>query len=140
MHRLTGGVCTWHAPGRMSALVWLILTPARRVEPLPPPITVQRHCGSVWTTLASSLQQDDDGVVELPEVKSRHGTSPMSASVHSFVDCAAQAGVRMDRSSAAVAAMRADGSRGAWAMVWIEGNEEVSAQRMGLHFRGTVLD
>lgn len=57
-------------PGRSSALVWLMEMPK---DAAVPSRTMQRHRGSVWTTPASTEQQEIPGTGALLEMKSMHG-------------------------------------------------------------------
>lgn len=57
-------------PGSSSARVWLMEMP--KVAAVPSR-TMQRHRGSVWTTPASTEQQEIPGVGALLEMKSMHG-------------------------------------------------------------------
>lgn len=72
-----------HAPGNSRALVLLIVIPS---EEAPPARTEQRHFGLFCTTLANAEQHEEDGVVELPLMKPRHGAMLMIVVVHP--DCA----------------------------------------------------
>ena len=70
VHWLIGGAWTLQTPGRSSALVWLMEMPK---DAAVPSRTMQRHRGSVWTTPASTEQQEIPGSGALLEMKSMHG-------------------------------------------------------------------
>ncbi|CAL5413360.1 unnamed protein product [Camellia sinensis] len=60
---LMDGVLTLQAPGRARARVWLTLSAMDEELPLR---TSHKHSGCVRTTLASCVQQLEDGVEEFP--------------------------------------------------------------------------
>ena len=70
VHWLIGGAWTLQTPGRSSALVLLMEMPK---DAAVPSRTMQRHRGSVWTTPASTEQQEIPGSGALLEMKSMHG-------------------------------------------------------------------
>lgn len=70
VHWLVGGACTLQLPGSSRALVWLIAMPK---DVAVPSRTMQRQRGSVWTTPASVVQQENPGSGDLLPMKSRHG-------------------------------------------------------------------
>lgn len=72
VHWLIGGALTLQTPGSSMALVWLTAMPK---DVAVPSRTMQRQRGSVWTTPASTEQQEIPGSGALPEMKSMHGES-----------------------------------------------------------------
>lgn len=70
VHWLIGGALTLQTPGSSVALVWLMEMPK---DVAVPSRTMQRQRGSVWTTPASTEQQDIPGSGTLLEMKSMHG-------------------------------------------------------------------
>ena len=67
---LIGGALTLQTPGSSIALVWLMEMPK---DVAVPSRTMQRQRGSVWTTPASTEQQEIPGSGALLEMKSMHG-------------------------------------------------------------------